>query len=215
VTAFDASVAVRLVRSAAARLAEQSDELSRLDAIAGDGDHGVNMSTAFADAVRRIADQPPKTAADVFRSTSAAFQETVGGASGALLGAFFGAVARGLDGNDAPGPAEVAIALRQGADRLIRVGRTELGQKTMVDALVPAVEACVTATEEGAELAPAFAAAATAARDGADATATMKPAAGRARYAAERSLGTPDPGAMTIAHIFAAWAEVLNTEVAA
>lgn len=214
-TALDTSVATELIAAAAARLAAEADALSALDAIAGDGDHGVNMAAAFSDAVRRLDDDPPADSAAAFRSTGAAFLETVGGASGALLGAFFSAVAKRLDGTLDPSPLDVVEAFERGAARLLVIGRSEQGQKTMIDALLPAIEAAKSAVTEGADLGAAIAAAAAAAEAGAEATAAMHASAGRARYAAAASLGSPDPGATTIAHIFAAWAEVLNTEVPA
>lgn len=212
---FDPALATKLIRAAAARLSDESDALSALDAVAGDGDHGVNMATAFSDAVRRLSEEPPSDTAGPFRSTSAAFHDTVGGASGALLGAFFSAAAKSLDGIEEPSPTQVVHALDRGAARLVIVGRSEQGQKTMIDALLPAIDAAKSAAEGGADLGAVMTTAAEAARSGAEATAAMHPTAGRARYAPAESSGTPDPGATTIAHIFAAWAEVLNMEVAA
>jgi dihydroxyacetone kinase phosphoprotein-dependent L subunit len=214
-TALDSTLASKLIGAAASRLTDESDALSALDAVAGDGDHGVNMAAAFSDAVRRLSEEPPANLAEAFRSTSAAFHNTVGGASGALLGSFFSAAAKALEETEDPSASDVVNALDRGAARLVTVGSSKLGQKTMVDALLPAVAAAKSAAEDGADLGAAMSAAAHAASSGADATATMHPTAGRARYAPTESMGSPDPGATTIAHIFAAWAEVLNTEVAA
>lgn len=212
-TRFDVELAVRLINSAAARVADEAEELSRLDAIAGDGDHGVNMATAFGEAAQRLEKTSPSSVPEVFRTTGTAFTEVVGGASGALFGSFFKAVAANLE-MDHPSPGDIADALQRGAERMTKLGRAEPGQKTMIDALVPAVDAARAAARGGADLAATLAAAAESARIGAAATATMTPAAGRARYAPEQSLGSPDPGATTIAVVFAAWAETTTEEVA-
>ena len=212
---LDRMRAARLVEAAAARVVEHQDELSRLDAIAGDGDHGINMARALTEARRRLEERPPETAGAVFGAVGSAFVEAVGGAAGALMGAFFGGVGASLESSSASGAAELAAALRQGLDRLQRVGGTGRGEKTMVDALEPAVEAAEASAVAGASLDETMAAAAAAAAAGAASTADMRPTAGRARYAADESLGSPDPGATTISLLFGAWADALTQEVSA
>ncbi len=214
-TTLDQSLPSKLITAASTKLTNESDALSALDAVAGDGDHGVNMAAAFSDAVRRLTEEPPANLAAAFRSTSKAFHNTAGGASGALLGSFFSTAAKALEEIEEPSTSDVVNALDRGAARLVAVGSSKLGQKTMVDALLPAVVAAKLVAGDGADLGAAMSAAADAASRGAEATATMHPTAGRARYAPDDSMGSPDPGATTIAHIFAAWAEVLNTEVPA
>ena len=203
---------MRLVVSASRRVAEHRDELSRLDAVAGDGDHGVNMAAALAEAERRSADPDLDTAASVFRATGRAFHETVGGSAGALFGAFFGALAGRLSKARAPGPSDFVAGLRKGLDRVTRLGGAAPGHKTIVDSLAPAVEEAAEAMDGGSSLPGVIAAAAKAARKGATATAPMRPMAGRARYAPDRSIGAEDPGAVTVALIFEAWADEVVTE---
>ena len=203
---LDSQLARDLIRTAAHRVSEQQDELSRLDAVAGDGDHGVNMATALTEAATRL-DDTVQTPAQVFRATGRTFHDTVGGAAGALFGAFFGAIGGQL--NRAGTPAEAAdlvAGLEKGLARVMRIGRVEPGQKTMVDALAPAVDAAGSALAEGASLGGVLEAASRAARAGFLSTAGMRPTAGRARYAAQQSLGTPDPGACSVALVFEAWA---------
>lgn len=205
---LERELAIELIRAAAARVSQHRDELSRLDAVAGDGDHGVNMATALAEAATRITKSDIATPAEVFRTTGRAFHDTVGGAAGALFGAFFGAIAGQLNRSANPAsPTDFAAGLEKGLSRVMRTGRAETGQKTMVDALAPAVEHARYATGKGATLAEVLSSAAQAARQGAQSTASMTPTAGRARYAAEHSLGTEDPGACTVALIFEAWAQ--------
>ncbi len=206
-------VAKELIRAAAGQVSKHQDELSRLDAVAGDGDHGVNMAVALYEATRLIEATDAITPADVFRITGRAFHDTVGGAAGALFGAFFGAIGGQLNRSPNPAtPGDFVAGLEKGAARVMRIGRTKPGQKTMVDALGPAVDGARTALEEKAPLTQVLSVAARAARSGASSTAAMEPAAGRARYAADASIGTEDPGACTVALIFEAWAETSAKE---
>lgn len=207
VAVLDRELAGELIRAARRRVSHHRDELSRWDAVAGDGDHGVNMATALTEAVNRL-DEEIETPAQVFRTTGRAFHDAVGGAAGALFGAFFGAVGAQLNRSANPATtADLVAGLEKGLARVLRIGRVEPGEKTMVDALEPAVDAARTASGEGMSLAEALSAAARAARQGFLSTSTMRPTAGRARYAADRSVGTPDPGACTVALIFEAWGE--------
>ena len=210
---LDSELAKGLIRAAARRVSHHQDELSRLDAVAGDGDHGVNMATALAEAEKRIDDMIETTPAQVFRATSRAFHDTAGGAAGALFGSFFGAVAGQLSTSALPSTkADLVAGLEKGLARVMKIGRVQPGEKTMVDALAPAVEDARTALEEGASLGGVLSAAARAARQGFLSTSAMQPRAGRARYAAERSFGTQDPGACTVALMFEAWAETADEE---
>ncbi|MYD42212.1 MAG: dihydroxyacetone kinase subunit L [Acidimicrobiia bacterium] len=211
---LDQEMAKELIRAARHRVGDRQDELSRLDAVAGDGDHGVNMATALGEATERIDGLIDPTPAEVFRTTGRAFHDAVGGAAGALFGAFFGAIGGQLNRSGNPAaPTDLAVGMEKGLARVMRIGRVEQGQKTMVDALSPAVEAARIAEEEGASLAGMLSATARAARQGAASTASMEPRAGRARYAAEQSIGTEDPGACTVALIFEAWAETAMEEL--
>ena len=206
-------LAERLILAAAGRVSDHQDELSRLDAVAGDGDHGVNMATALTEAAKRVEESHETTPGNVFRITGRAFHDTVGGAAGALFGAFFGAVGGHLNRSSVPSEAADLVAgLEKGLARVMRIGKVSTGEKTMVDALAPAVEDARIASGDGASLAGMLAAAARAARRGARSTASMEPRAGRARYARERSIGTEDPGACTVALIFEAWAETATED---
>lgn len=205
---LDTPLAKELIRAGAQRIAEHQDELSRLDALAGDGDHGVNMATALSEATNRLENLDESTPADVFGTTGRAFHDTVGGAAGALFGAFLGAIASHLRRSPNPaGPEDFVVGLEKGLGRVTRIGRVTPGQKTMVDALAPAVQDARMTLGDDSSFATVLSHAARAARQGAQATAAMEPQAGRARYAAEQSTGTKDPGACTVAYLFEAWAE--------
>ena len=204
-----AETAVAMIRSATSRLTEAADELSRLDAVAGDGDHGVNIAAAFADADTRIADQRPDTSAEVFLRVARAFNEGSGGASGALFGAFFVTLGDRLRSSASADITDFVDGLELGSRRVGEIGRTKPGDKTMLDALQPAVDASRSTLNEGGGAVAVFAAAAAAAQRGADSTADMRAKAGRARYAPTGATGTRDPGAVTLAVMFHAWADAI------
>lgn len=206
---LDAAGAAAMIHLAAVRIDAIAGELSRLDAVAGDGDHGVNMSAAFRDADARIEASRPSTPGGAFLLAARSFTELVGGSAGALFGAFFSAVgsaagdARDLDAD------VLAAALTAATNRVAAVSRAAPGDKTLLDALRPATEAASAAAASGSGVGPAMAAAADAARAGALATTAMAAKAGRARYAADGAVGTADPGATTVATMFESWAEAI------
>jgi tagatose 1,6-diphosphate aldolase len=210
VSGVDTEIAVEMIQIAANRLAEAGDELSELDAVAGDGDHGLNISTAFADAEVRIAEQRPESAAEVFLIVSQAFNEGRGGASGALFGAFFGAIGDRLSSSATDDLGDFVDGLDLGARRVREIGRAGPGDKTMLDALQPAVHAAQATLSLRRGGAAVLGAAAAAAEHGADSTAGMHARAGRARYAEAGAVGTRDPGAATFAVIFRAWADAVS-----
>ena len=205
---FSAEIATRMIKTTARRLTESADELSRLDAVAGDGDHGVNVTSAFRDAEARIAGDQPTSAADVFSLVSRSFTEGSGGAAGLLFGAFFATLRDRLNLSVTPGAIDLAEGLELASQQVSLLGRTAAGGKTMLDALQPAADAARAAVAAGGLLPDAVSAAASASERGAAATADMRATAGRARYASNGALGTRDPGAVTVAIMFAAWAEV-------
>jgi dihydroxyacetone kinase len=209
VSEFEAATAIEMVGSTSRLVADEADELSRLDAVAGDGDHGVNMSAAFADASARIARRRPASAAETFLLVGQAFSEGGGGSAGALFGTFFDALGSRLLVNAKPDVVDLVDALEVGTRRVAELGRTAPGDKTMLDALQPAVEAARSTIEAGGDLTAVLSAAAEAAAFGAASTAHMRAKAGRARYAEDGAVGTRDPGAATIAIMFAAWGEAL------
>jgi dihydroxyacetone kinase phosphoprotein-dependent L subunit len=214
----------RWLRLAAARLADARVRLTELDAAIGDGDHGINLDRGFQELVRRldagaIPAEPPSA---VLEAAGRTLMATVGGASGALYGrGLQRAGAALLAEADVPGGAlpdaaappaglqergGVAIVAAVGA--ILALGRATTGEKTMVDALVPARDAYLAAVRAGATLAGATARAADAADAGALATIPLLATKGRASYLGERSIGHLDPGAASSALMIRALAEV-------
>jgi dihydroxyacetone kinase len=206
--------ATELVRNALGAMlkavsgAEQ--ELGRLDAIAGDGDHGAGMTRGLR-AATDAADRHHADVASALRAAGAAWSDKGGGTSGALWGVLLSAVADQLD-NAGPDyyPPQVVAAIGAGLARLEQVGRASLGDKTMLDVLAPFVDALRSSVANGEALAPAWTAAASVAAEAAERTALLTPRIGRARALADRSVGSADPGAVSMALCLRAVGQVLS-----
>lgn len=168
------------------------DELTRLDSEIGDADHGSNMARGL-DAVVAKLDPVPATASDLFKTVGMTLVSSVGGASGPLYGTLFLRMGPPLAGDGEADAAELGAALRAGVEGVVARGKAELGDKTMIDALSPALDAWAAAAADGP--AAAARAAADAAARGRDATEPLVARKGRASYLGERSAGHIDPGA--------------------
>ncbi|HEY4278023.1 MAG TPA: dihydroxyacetone kinase subunit DhaL [Conexibacter sp.] len=195
------------IRQSATALAAERDRLNRLDADIGDGDHGANMTRGFAAAVTRL-DGYDGDLAGVFRSVGMTLLSRVGGAAGPLYGSFFIGLASALRDADAIDAAGWSSALEAAVAGVQRRGKAEPGDKTMVDALLPARDALAIAVSDGASLAAALSASAEAAAAGADATTPLVARKGRASYLGERSAGHRDPGATSSALLLRTAADV-------
>lgn len=190
---------------------EQRAYLTELDSAIGDADHGANMARGMAAVMEKLDAGVPPTADELFKSVGMTLVTSVGGASGPLYGTFFlrmgmtaGAVA------EFDGPA-LAAALRAGLDGIVQRGKAEAGDKTMFDALSPALDALDAALASGAEIPTAVATAADAAEAGRDATEPLVARKGRASYLGERSAGHLDPGAASSALLIRTLADTLGT----
>ncbi|MQA93543.1 MAG: dihydroxyacetone kinase subunit L [Streptosporangiales bacterium] len=195
------------VRVIAVRVSEQATYLGELDGAIGDGDHGGNLDRGFAAAVGKL-DRTTDSAREVLTATGGALISAVGGASGPLYGTYFRKLARALPEHGGASAAELGAALQVGVDGVRALGGAAEGDKTMVDALVPAAAAFAETATDG--LPAAAVAAAEAARRGADATVPLRARKGRASYLGERSEGHLDPGAASSALVLAALAEVVG-----
>lgn len=194
--------AARLVDAEAARLTE-------LDAAIGDGDHGTNLNRGLAAVLDALAGKDLSTPQDVLVTAGRALISKVGGAAGPLYGSALRRAGRALgDGRDVDAGA-LSDALRAALDGVRHLGGAVEGDKTMVDALAPAVAAYGEALADGAPVASATRAAAEAAAKGAEATVPMRAAKGRASYLGPRSVGHEDPGAASTALLLRALANVV------
>lgn len=187
---------------------EQRAELTELDSAIGDADHGANMTRGMDAVMEKIGAAPAGAADELFKTVGMTLVTSVGGASGPLYGTFFlrmGMAAGPVTTLDA---AALGTALRAGLDGVVARGKAELRDKTMFDAMAPAVDAWDAAAGEG--LAAASAAAFAAAQAGRDSTEPLVARKGRASYLGERSAGHLDPGATSTALLFEALAGALG-----
>lgn len=190
-----------LIADVASALHDAQAELGRIDAIAGDGDHGQGMArgSAAASSAAAKAVAAGAGAASVLAAAGDAWADRAGGTSGAIWGLLLRTWSSAFSDNQAVGPQQVVAGARMALDGVIRLGRAKLGDKTLVDAFVPFVETLEQSSAAGKPLTAAWAAAAKAAGTAADATSALTPKIGRARPLAERSVGHPDAGAVSLA----------------
>lgn len=186
-------------------MTQQREYLTQLDAAIGDADHGANMMRGFQSIQTRL-ETLPATAlpSEVLLTAGTALMGSVGGASGPLWGVALRRAGKVLEGLDEVSLEAFAGALHLGLEAVTELGAAELGEKTMVDALGPAVRALLEAGAARHSLTAAFAAAHQAADDGARQTAPMVARKGRASYLGDRAIGHQDPGAVSTVFIFAA-----------
>ena len=198
----------------AARMAEAEAELGRIDAVAGDGDHGRGMvrGTEAASSAATSASHRGGGTGSVLAAAGDAWAAKAGGTSGVLWGAGLAAAGHRLGNTGTPTDSDVAEALRAGHDALVELGGARRGDKTMLDALGPFVEAIESAVARGIDWRSAWLASIDVACKSATATAELRPKVGRARPLAERSVGTPDAGATSLAMCIGTVAEVFETE---
>jgi|SRR6187200_2805347 len=187
------------VRSFAQLVADNRDHLTELDAAIGDADHGSNMDRGMKAAVAALDESRPATPGALFSKVGMTLVSTVGGASGPLFGTLFIRMAGSLGDAETPSATDVAAALRAGLGGVVDRGKAAPGDKTMYDALAPAVDALDAALGDGEPLSTALKHARDAAAAGRDATTPMLARKGRASYLGERSVGHQDPGATTVA----------------
>jgi phosphoenolpyruvate---glycerone phosphotransferase subunit DhaL len=184
-------------------------ELTELDSAIGDADHGINMARGMTAVVDKLEGHQPAHVNELFKTVAMTLVTSVGGASGPLYGTFF------LRFAGAAGPATeldieaLAMALDAGLTGIMERGKAQPADKTMVDALSPAVDAMEAVIKSGDDLAAAVTAARDAAAAGRDATVPMVARKGRASYLGERSAGHMDPGATSMSLLFDALAEEL------
>ena len=189
-------------------IVEHEEELGKLDSFAGDGDHGIGMRRG-ADAAAAAAEEAAGTGVrNILTVAGEAWSERAGGTSGALWGTALIGAGNALGNNDSYGDADAAAAVEAFVRSITELGGAELGDKTMVDALLPFGKTFA-AEVESAGAAQALRAAAAAATSAAQETASLRPRKGRARPLAEKSVGHADPGAISFALIAESVAEQL------
>jgi dihydroxyacetone kinase-like protein len=197
------------LRRFAAIIDENKTYLTELDSAIGDADHGANMARGTAAVVTHL--DEATTIDGLLKKAGMTLVSTVGGTSGPLYGTLLMKMGMATGSVVELEPDQFGKALRAGLEGLIARGKTELEDKTMVDALSPAIDAYDAALADGADLWDAVDAAQQAAAAGRDATTPMVARKGRASYLGERSAGHCDPGATSSAYLFDALADVIGT----
>lgn len=201
------AVAIRAWIEEFARLITANKEkLTELDSAIGDADHGINMDRGMTAVLKALDDGTP---AALLKQTGMTLVSTVGGASGPLYGTAFLRMATAAGDASEVDAQGFTGMLRAGLDGVVARGKAEIGDKTMVDALAPAVDALDTAIAGGAPLGAALQAAFLAAQQGQDRTIPMVARKGRASYLGERSAGHQDPGATSVTLLITAAVAVL------
>ncbi|MBB4301717.1 dihydroxyacetone kinase-like protein [Rhodobium orientis] len=183
---------------------ENIELLTHADQAIGDGDHGVGMKRGFAAALAFLNENEPANVGEIFKGVGGAIMSASGGASGAIFGTFFRAGNKSIGDAVMLDGAGFAAFLKAGLEAVEKRGGAAPGGKTMIDALDPAATA---ASGAGEDLEAVLAAAAAAAKDGVEATKSMIATTGKARTLGERSLGHPDPGAISLSIVLDAMAK--------
>jgi phosphoenolpyruvate---glycerone phosphotransferase subunit DhaL len=209
-TSVDAETVKRWLNEAAVSVREQRDYLTQLDAAIGDADHGANMDRGFTAVVVKLdgLDGPP---GKLLTTAGSTLVSTVGGASGPLWGTALRRAGRSLGDAEDFGGAELVEALDAALAGVVELGAAQEGEKTMVDALAPAIRALRARLESGGDLNEALADARSAGEEGMRATTPLQASKGRASYLGERSIGHQDPGATSTALIIAALERSVTT----
>jgi dihydroxyacetone kinase-like protein len=199
----------RILEALIAAVRDNKQKLSDLDGAIGDGDHGINMSKGFSLA-REELDSEPGDLSHGLQVVSKILMGSIGGAMGPLYGMFFRGLARGCSGAEQIDKGVFARMLASGLSSVLRISQAKVGDKSLMDALVPAVEAYQSALDGGKEFREALEAMAGAAEKGRDSTREMVARIGRASRLGERSKGTQDPGATSCALILRSLAESMK-----
>jgi phosphoenolpyruvate---glycerone phosphotransferase subunit DhaL len=194
---LDADFFRRWMAAAAASVDREADRLTALDSAIGDADHGSNMQRGFKAVTAALEKEAPDAPGKVLMLVGRTLISTVGGASGPLYGTLLRRTGKALGDGAEVSEEQLAEALRAGVEAVRQLGGAAPGDKTMIDALVPAVDA----------LSGGFAASRAAAEEGALATVPLQARKGRASYLGERSIGHQDPGATSSALLIASMEE--------
>jgi phosphoenolpyruvate---glycerone phosphotransferase subunit DhaL len=193
---------IKFIELVAARVKERRDELTRLDSAIGDADHGVNLDRGFTTVLTKLPAVADKDIGSILKTVGTTLVSTVGGASGPLYGTAFLRAGMAAADRFELGPDDVVAALEAALEGIQARGKSTRGEKTMIDAIGPGVDALKAALAAGDALPAAMQRAVAATEEGMRATIPMLATKGRASYLGERSVGHQDPGA-TSAHLMA------------
>lgn len=201
---------VQWIKSTAAVLEENKTYLTELDSPIGDADHGINMNRGFKKVLEKLDGFSDKDIGDILKSTGMALISSVGGASGPLYGTFYMRSGGAAASKEALSGEELLDLLQAGYEGVVKRGRAQPGDKTMIDAWAPALEAMRSALDDGEDTVSAMQKMVTAAEQGMKDTIPLQARKGRASYLGERSIGHQDPGATSTYLILKALLDTLE-----
>ena len=199
----------RMIRAAADKIRANRDDLSKLDSAIGDGDHGMTIARAMGIAEKVIAESDKKELKGLLKDVGWGVMGVDGGATGPLLGSFLMGLGNGIDELERIDCPMLAAMFEAGLAAVRRQSKAQIGDKTLMDALLPAVDAMRRTADEGKSIREALQQAANAAENGAISTKEFKARFGRAKNLGERTIGCQDPGATSMALIFQGFFEGL------
>lgn len=192
---IDQKKLIEIINAIAARIEKEKDFLTELDNAIGDGDHGINMARGFAAVEQKLPTLADKDLGGILKGVGMALVSNVGGASGPLYGTAFMKAGNALKGKTEANDEDFASALNAAIEGVKMRGKSHEGEKTMLDALCPALKAFKEGLQAGKETKASLADAVAAAKAGVEYTKTIAATKGRASYLGERSIGHQDPGA--------------------
>ncbi|AFA48810.1 dihydroxyacetone kinase subunit DhaL [Acetobacterium woodii] len=196
------------IRVYADKMAEHRQELTDLDQAIGDGDHGINMSRGFKAVIEKLPAVEEKNIDDILKNVGMTLVSTVGGASGPLYGTAFMKASAAVKGKETLSNEDIILAFDEAVGGIQYRGKAVKGEKTILDSMIPAIDAIKTSIANGKTMTEALVDAEQAAWEGVEYTKTIIATKGRASYLGERSLGHQDPGATSMAYVFQAAKEV-------
>jgi dihydroxyacetone kinase-like protein len=201
-----------IVRSIAETAVEKEEEFCNLDSVVGDGDFGFSLARGFEKVLQEWDEYDRADAGTFLMKVAMTISSRVGGTSGPIWGTGFLRAAMVVKGKDALTGADVVAMLRASIEGIMQRGKAELGDKTLLDALAPAADELERAVADGSSSADAVLRTAVAARAAADATSEFQARRGRASYSGERSIGSPDAGAVAVAIMLERLADQWNIQ---
>lgn len=189
---------------------EKEDELSKYDAVIGDGDHGITMARGAKAAKIKLMELEDGSCRDYFKTYGRTLVSTLGGAMGPLFGSIFLEISKTCKGKETIGVEEFSVGLKNAELKIMELGGAKVGDKTMLESIHPTVIALESANASNMDLVEAFKVATAAAKKGVEDTIPMKAKRGRARYLQEKSIGHQDAGATSFYYLVKVISEFIN-----
>jgi len=208
---MDSQTIKKIVAEIAETMREQKGYLSDLDAAIGDGDHGVSMVRGFNEVESRLSDVQDNRIGPILKNVGIALTSTIGGATGPLFGSIFLKAGQAIGEKETINLDDLAQMFQASLNGVIGLGKAQVGEKTLVDALSPAVESLKNSVRQKKSLVAALEGAVSESKKGAESTRDMPAGKGRATYLGERAVGHIDPGAMSVYFILKSFYDVVKT----